>query len=318
MNSEKLVLAAVDFSPCSEAAFREAKRVAGRLGASLSVIHVIAPAYQVEPNPTWPTGLAIALPTDRDRIARAHRRWSQFADKCGGANGARFSVEFGNPRDQLLEGVRRERPTMLMVGACAAEDAYRGIGTTAAACAQYAATPVMVVREGITGPFKSVVACIDFGDTSRRVLEQAIAIATEDGAALHILHVFEDPWHGAGPTDDIAKNMPEFADTYRKAIERQMQEFCEPVTHELGALKPTFHAIEAASHAEGISAFITARRCDLAVVGTRSKFKLREYFWGSTAERVVRDAKCSILAVKPPGFIEMQTYEPLADTAAIG
>ncbi|MBM4361664.1 MAG: universal stress protein, partial [Deltaproteobacteria bacterium] len=39
---------------------------------------------------------------------------------------------------------------------------------------------------------------------------------------------------------------------------------------------------------------------DLVVLGTRGRTNLRDLFLGSTAERVVRECPCSVLAV-PPG-----------------
>lgn len=316
MRPKNLILVAIDFSPCSAAAFREAKRLGAWLGARVTALHVVTPIPPIVPDPIGLGSLAIPLPTDDQLTASARRRWARFAEECGGAEGASFVIEVGLPRDAILDAVRRERPKMLLIGAFGTSDAHIGIGTTASACAQRAATQVMVVRDGSSGPFRSIVACVDFGDTSRLALEEAVSIAAEDGAALHILHVYTDPWHGLGPTDDIRRNMPDFAETYEKAVERRMKEFCEPLAHELGAIKPQVHAVQAPRHADGIKAFIDAHRCDLAVLGTRGKFNLRDYLWGSTAERVVREAMCSVLAVKPRGFVGPGQYEPLADTAA--
>lgn len=312
MESRSLILVAVDFSPCSAAAFREAKRLAAWLGASVTALHVVTPIPPMVPDAIGLGSFAIPLPTDDQLIARARRRWTEFAEACGGAGEARFTIEIGSPRDQVMEAVRREQPRMLLVGAFGTSDAHLGIGTTAAACAQRAATQVMVIRDGSAGPFRSVVACVDFGDTSRLALEEAISVAIGDGSALHILHVYQDPWQGLGPTDDIKRNMPDFAEAYEKAIERRLKEFCEPLAHELGAVKPTIHAVQAPGYADGIKAFITAHRCDLAVLGTRGKFNLRDYFWGSTAERVVREALCSVLAVKPRVPVDASRYEPPA------
>jgi universal stress protein E len=317
MKPKYQILVAVDFSPCSAAAFREAQRLAAWLGASVTALHVVTPAPTLVPDPVGIGSLAIPLPTDDQLMASARRRWTEFAESCGGAGGARFTIEVGNPRDEILEVVRRERPRMLLVGASGTADAHRGIGTTAAACAQRAATQVMVVRQGAGGPFRSVVACVDFADASRLALEEAIGIATADGSALHILHVYQDPWHWQEPSDEAKRNMPDFAEAYHTALERRVKKFCGPLAHELGALKATIHAVQAPGYADGIKAFISANHCDLAVLGTRGKFNLRDFFWGSTAERVVREALCSVLAVKPRVSADPSRYEPFADTAAV-
>jgi nucleotide-binding universal stress UspA family protein len=203
---------------------------------------------------------------------------------------------------ELLERVRRHSFDLLVVGAHGDFDARRGVGSVAAACVQWAGTKVMVVREGQTGPFRSVVACIDFSETSKLALEQAVRVGAQDDAALHILHVYEDPWRGIGPRDGVNVHMPDLAERYHRAVERHLRSFCEPLVHETTALKGAFHALQVNGHGKGIVDFVTREHCDLVVLGTRAKWNLRDLFWGSTAERVVREAPCSALAVKPPGF----------------
>jgi hypothetical protein len=48
-------------------------------------------------------------------------------------------------------------------------------------------------------------------------------------------------------------------------------------------------------YAQGVGA-------DLIVLGTRGRTNLRDLLLGSTAEKVLRDSVCSVLAVHPEGF----------------
>jgi universal stress protein E len=315
MHAQNLILVATDFGPCSAAAFREGKRLAGWLGSELEVLHVVTPVPPLIPD-AMGFAVAVPLPTDAELITDAKRRWGEFAEACGGAGGARFIVEVGNPREQILESVRRDKPRMLLIGPSSGGHRDRDIGPTAAACSQRAATQVMIVRKDAEGPFTSIVVCVDFEETSRLAIEDAISIASEEGASLHILHVFNDPWRGLGMPEEIARAMPDFADRYREALEARLRKFCDRWSHELSAMRASFHAVQAQSYAEGIMAFIAAQGCDLAVLGTRGRFNLRDYFWGSTAERVVREAKCSVLAIKPQGVGEKSPHRRFADAPA--
>lgn len=317
MGTSNMVLVAVDYSPCSAAALVRAARIAAWTNATLVALHVVEVPETYPWVPLMPSNFAVVIPPVEDLIAHARRRWDIFAKRHGASAGTRLAIETGNPRDRILETVRREKPALLVVGAHSTSDGQRGIGTTAAACAQWAAAPVLVVREQQSGPFRAIVACVDFSDTSRLALEQAIGIAAEDGAVLNILHVFSDPWRGAVIPDDIKRTMPDFAARYRQAVEEKVQAFCEPFEHELGAIKPVFHGLQSPNHAEGMIEFAARHACDLAVLGTRGKWTMRDYFWGSTAERVVREAPCSVLAVKPPSFTGPETYHPLADSEAV-
>jgi nucleotide-binding universal stress UspA family protein len=319
MPSQSPVLVAIDFSPCSGAALVRARRIAAWLQAPLIALHVVTPVPPIVPSPFGPTISVLDLPSDENLAERARARWKEFSKGWTG-NGGPLTIEVGSPRDRILETVQRERPRLLVIGAHGRFDAHRGIGTTAAACAQRAATQVLVVREGQAAPFRSVVACVDFGETSRAALDSAIGIATEEGASLHILHVYGDPWHGMGPPPDIGHNMPDFAEQYQKAVERTLREFCAPLAHELAAARPEYHAVQAPGPGRGILDFIAGHGCDLAVLGTRSTFNLRDWFWGSTAERVVRDAACSVLAIKPELMVKesARTAAPEAAAAPAG
>jgi nucleotide-binding universal stress UspA family protein len=173
------------------------------------------------------------------------------------------------------------------------------------------------VRQRQAGPFRSIVACVDFSDTSLRALDIAMDIAAEEGAALHILYVYADPWHGLAPIDDIGRNMPDFNAEYARAMESRLREFCAPLASEVKAVKPAFHVVQAKGHGEGINTFIAERGCDLAVLGTRARFNLRDCFWGTTAERVVRNACSSVLVVKPAGFLEAAHEARFANSASL-
>lgn len=313
MEGQNTILVAVDFSPCSAAALRQAIRVASWHNARLTALYVVEPPAALVPHMVMPGGAPVPIPSSDELVIDARKRWGPFIQRCGPSSGTKFVIEVGIPRERILEAVRRDKPLMVVVGAHSTSDRARGVGTTAAACSQRAAAPVLVVREEQSGPFKDVTACVDFSETSRLAVEQAVAIAAQDGATLRVLTVYGDPWHGLGAPDEIARNMPDFAEKYRAAIETRVREFCAPLAHELGAVKPVFHAVQARNHAEGITAFIERHGCDLAVLGTRAAWSMRDFFWGSTAERVVRECPCSVLTVKPAGFQQLAPYDRLAD-----
>lgn len=289
------ILVAVDFSPCSAVAFREAVRLAGWSRASLEAIHMVdASLYaSIPPDTLMPVGLL---------VTEAREKWETFAPDCPARAATPLTIQVGRPRTLIVEHVRAEKPDLLVIGAHSDLDAHRAIGGNAAACVQHAATKVLVVRESQVGPFKSVVACVDFSETSRVALEQAIRVAAQDNAALHILHVYTDPWQSRSASAQAGADLPSFREAQHRAVAAHVRSFCEPLAHEIGALKGQFHALSAKTHGEGIIAFVQRHGCDLAVLGTRASWNVRDFLWGSTAERVVRECPSSVLTVKPAGF----------------
>lgn len=318
MDHPKTILVAVDFSPCSAAALREATRIAAWTNAEVRAVHVVDVTASVAvPQALMPMGAPLLPMLQEDLAGRARRRWKEFLRNADGRAGTTLTVEFGSARQHILNIVRRDRPDLLVIGAHSDADAGRGVGPTAAACAQRAETKVLVIREAQAGPFRSVVACVDFSGASRVAVEQAISIAAQDGAALHMLHVYSDPWHGAEPPDAVKRHMPDFSGQFQESMTRELKRFCEPLSHELNALKPEYHAVQAPRHADGILRFARGRGCDLVVLGTRGTWNLRDFFWGSTAERVVRECPSCVLALKPPGFVQDAPYQRFSDSEAV-
>ncbi len=299
MDRSKTILAAIDFSTCSGSALRQAARIGAWNNASLTVLHVVPiVVYAVSPEPFFP----LELPATAALLEEALEHWKKWPPAREAGASATFERIVGLPRFEILERVRRDKPDLLVIGAHSELDARRGVGSTAAAVVQRAPVKVLLVREKQEGPFRSVVACVDFTETSRLALDQAIRVAAEDDSDLHVLHVYDDPSSGARPTAAFKANMPDLAQRYRQAVEQRLRSFCEPLAHETGALKAAFHAIQFDGHGKGIVDFIQREGCDLAVLGTRAKWNLHDFLLGSTAERVLREAPCCVLTVKPPGF----------------
>ncbi|MDX9912812.1 MAG: universal stress protein [Phycisphaerales bacterium] len=292
---------AVDLSPCSAAALKAARRIADCHRASLRAVHVVAiPSFEPAPHPLFP----FPQPTQADLVSDARESWTRFLADSGVPTDVMCDIEVGRPRDAILELVARARAELLDLGAHSVHDAYKGVGPTAAACMQRAKTRVLLVREDHdAGPFRNIVACVDFTETSKLGLQEAIRTAAEDGAALSVLHVYDDPWHGLRPPLGIQVNMPDFTAQFRRRVEDRLREFCTPFAHELSALKAAYQCVESqwrgGGYGHAIVRVVKEQRWDLVLLGTRDRWNIRDMVFGSTAERVVREARCSILAVKP-------------------
>jgi universal stress protein E len=176
-----------------------------------------------------------------------------------------------------------------------------GVGMLAGASVRKAEAPVLLVQEKQTGPFKSIVACVDFSETSRVSLERAIRTAAQDSAALHVLHVFYGPWHRPHYWEPAWPVKDEVKADYTQKIRSELAAFCEPFRHELEYLKAQQHVVDhPGSHGLAITEFVRLHSAELVVLGTRGRTNIRDMIIGSTAERVVRDCPCSILAIRPP------------------
>jgi len=294
-----VIVVGVDFTPCSASALRQAMRIAARRRATVQAVHAIEPLVVMDLEQALSP-----LRTDiRPGLIRdAGKAWTEFTAGIPGASGLELAVEIDHPVSALLRRVREQSAELLILGVHGTSPADRGAGTLAMACARKAMTSTLLVKEPHAGPFGSIVACVDFSATSRRALEAAVRFAIEDRAILHVLHVFDAPWHRLHYRAPTPQASPDYQKQYRDGLRRQLEAFCEPYQDEIARLETRYAVFDFIGQSAGITEFTRQVAADLVVLGTRGRTRLRDMLLGSTAERVVREAPCSILTVKPEGF----------------
>jgi nucleotide-binding universal stress UspA family protein len=82
-----------------------------------------------------------------------------------------------------------------------------------------------------------------------------------------------------------------------------LETFVEPLAEEESGVTVTKTVIERINIRETILEHVNETHADLVVLGTRGKTGLRELLIGTTAEKIVANAPCSILAVKPESVL---------------
>lgn len=313
MNTITSIVVGVDFTPGSAAALREALRIAQWNRARVLAVHVIDALVADE---LVEALSAFQEDVQESLIADARQAWTDLAATVDGAGAVPIEVRVDHRVRGILAAARDARADLLVIGAYGTPEPAVGLGTIATACVRHARSKVLLVRNDQPGPFKAVVACVDFSPTSLLALDQAARVAAQDDAALHVLHVFDAPWrqlHYRAPTPEAD---PHFQKQYRDALERRLHAFAGELGREIDDLKPTFALFDYHGHRSGIVEYTTRVGADLLVLGTRGRTNLRDMLLGSTVEKAMRDSKCSVLVVKPDGFMHPLAEDP-SDGAAV-
>jgi universal stress protein E len=295
MDKLQSIVVGVDFTACSGVALRQAIRIAQWNRATVRAVHVIDTLVATE--------LEEALsPFQKDVRAQlvtdAQRAWGRFTQTVPGSESVPLDVLIDHRTTGILARARAAQADLLVLGAFG-ENPDVGVGTVATACVRSAASPVLLVRENQPGAFKTVVACVDFSPTSLHAVAKAARIAAQDGAALHILHVYTAPWNALHYRSPTPEADPNFRHQYTDGLRRRLEGFCEPLKHELTYLKPAIELFEYTRHGAGIVQYAQDAHADLVVLGTRGRTNIRDLLLGSTAERVLRQCTCSLLAIRP-------------------
>jgi nucleotide-binding universal stress UspA family protein len=292
------ILVGIDFSKGSRSALAQAVRLGRVHGARIRVVHVVDRGVVEE--------LRDALSaTDTDVrggiVREARRRWEEFRVVVETGQILELEVELDHPAAAIVRLAKDADSPLLLLGVHGTSAHGRGPGPVATACVRNAPASVLLVREGHTRPFRSVVACTDFSDIARKAVSQAAGLAARDFAPLHVLHVFRAPWHRLhyrAPTPHVT---PEFQEQYRHALLGRLEEWTAATLGTRNQLHVEHHLEDCESHGVGIVDFCRERGAELVALGTRGHTNLRDLLLGSTAERVVRDVGCSTLVVKPEG-----------------
>jgi nucleotide-binding universal stress UspA family protein len=74
-------------------------------------------------------------------------------------------------------------------------------------------------------------------------------------------------------------------------------------------LKPKIHLVKGRARKE-IPALAREIDCDLVVMGTVARTGIPGFIMGNSAEAILSQIDCSVLAIKPPGFTSPVSLEP--------
>ena len=297
MIAYRQIVLGIDFSPASLAAARAAVRLAIRHGTAVTAVHVIDPK------------LAGALEeghhtTYNDVLNHVSGSVHAFLAKVDAASaGVLVELHVGHPVFELMEACQRLHADLLALGTRGTEHGPNQIGAVAAKCVRKAPADVLLVRDGKDGPFQHITACVDFSEMSAKAVRAARLIAEDDKAALDCLLIYQSALALSLDYGGFAPPLPAGADESVAAWKRDLDDFVQPLLRTAEGLQWRSLVLERVNIREAIFEHARDTKTDLVVLGTRGKTGLRTLLMGTTAERIVTHAPCSILAVKPEGFV---------------
>ncbi|MDA0814713.1 MAG: universal stress protein [Verrucomicrobia bacterium] len=302
MSGYSSIVVGVDFTSCSSVALSHALRIAKWSDASLHVAHVIDTVVEAPENePLSPLQERIR----KGLVSDARSAWDRFAETVAEAKGLPIHVSVNNRVAGILGRARECHADLLVLGAYGDRPPDLGLGTLATASVRSGITDVLLVRETqiTNAPFKTIVAAIDFSDASLVALERAAIFADADNASLHVLHVIDQRWRLLSYLSPATETALASEEERRGKLEDRLADFCSTVVSKYPLLrwKSAVYDHDHASHRSGIVAYASAHSAQLIVLGTRGRTNLRDVLLGSTAEKVLEESRCSVLAVKPEG-----------------
>jgi len=188
--------------------------------------------------------------------------------------------------------------------------------------------PVWLIKPQAPKSYRRILAAVDVDDQypsaelesryalNRQVLEIASSLALSDSATLHIVHAWEAI--GESAMRGAIENVPEetvraYIQQVRRQHEASLEGLMRGVTGNSGQdavnyLTPQTHLVKGWARKE-IPALAKRIEADLVVMGTVARTGVPGFFMGNTAETILNQIDCSVLAIKPPGFATPVTLE---------
>jgi nucleotide-binding universal stress UspA family protein len=136
----------------------------------------------------------------------------------------------------------------------------------------------------------------DFSEGTSHALSYAVDIAKKYDAKLYVLHAVHSGFVYPGlhiphsSFDIVRKEMEDAAHKALRKVCASASEICKEIESSVAHGVPY----------EEILKFSQANQIDMIIVGTHGRKGLDRAILGSTAERVVRNAKCPVLVVRMP------------------
>jgi len=187
--------------------------------------------------------------------------------------------------------------------------------------------PVWLVKSEAPVAYHRMMAAVDTDDIyapeelktrhqlNLQILEMASSLALSGFSEFHIVYAWSDfiessMWGFARtPKDEVIA----YVEEVRQHHEQKFNALIDEVINKLGQdvleyLKPQTHLLKGLPLNE-IPALASKINIDLVVMGTLSHTGISGVFMGNTAETILNQLNCSLLAIKPPGFISPITLE---------
>lgn len=177
--------------------------------------------------------------------------------------------------------------------------------------------PVWIIKPSDRDHYRRILAAVDQDaeDTqrdalNRPILEMSAALALAESSELHIVHA----WGLSGESflrsprmhhtkAEVDAMVAEEEGTRRQWLQRLLEEYGGAEAKEaIDYLMPQLHLVEGPAR-QVVPMKARELDVDLLVMGTVARTGIPGFIMGNTAESILSQIDCSVLTIKPPGFV---------------
>jgi nucleotide-binding universal stress UspA family protein len=293
----KKIVVPLDGSTLAERVLPVAARLAGHDGAQIVLLRAPVPdrAY-------LPAAAGFGLLYPEDYLGAVNTQAVEYlkvvqSRQTGHGFPITGEVVEGDAAGAIVDAARQSHAGLIAMSSHGYSGLTRWIlGSVAERVLRDADCPVLVVRS--SEPIRRMLVTLDGSQISARVLEPALDVAQALGASITLLRVV--PELSAAELQEL--------DEYETGLgQRLAQEHQEDAETYLGPVAETFSRAGLAVHtlvraglaANVILKVVEQQAIDVVAMATHGRTGLRRWIYGSVTEKVLHNAACSMLVVRP-------------------
>lgn len=299
------ILVATDFSPHADVALKQAVWLATQCGAHIVLAHTVRDLRRAMLGTSYQARLDF-LYGPGDLFQQELRRESdtKLQQLIASLNATDLDIRsetlMGEPFVQLTHAVQAERYDLVLAGTrglAAWKEFF--VGSTAQRLIRNCPASTWIAKAEHVGPPKVMLAATDFSDVSLKAVTQGLWLAKQALAEFHLLHVIDS----LDVPDNLISKIPQ-GSSLRNEINGEATKRLDEFLDSLQADRTRIHLhLSWGTPWKEVGRMAQHLAADLIVIGTVGRSGIQGVFLGNTAEKVLGTCDCSILTVKPDGFV---------------
>lgn len=275
------------------------------------------------------TVLAILPPAAAEHLPQItdnyHQSIQERLSVCRTELNIRTEIKVGRAFLEIIRAVLRAGHDLVIKPAENPGFINRLFGSTDMHLLRKCPCPAYLLHPAAKPVYENILAAVDFDlkqpnpaedALNRQIVALASSIAGTDAARLHLVHAWD--WFAEGfmrrwsdmSADELAGHLSRERLLHEEALmslQSQLRQSIDPATYR--KINVTAHLPRGPAQ-QAVATQAQQLRADLVVMGTVARTGIAGLLIGNTAETILEQIACSVLAIKPPGFITPVDLEP--------
>jgi nucleotide-binding universal stress UspA family protein len=273
----RALVAGIDLTAMGRRVADRARILAEERDYRVHLVHVLEPVGEAMIDP----GLARLMRDHQTSEARKTADW--LAERSD------VEVVKGSPAWELAS--RAKKADLILLGSSTV-DAFTA-GPTTRRVAEMALSDVLVVRRQPRVSYRRIIAAVDFSESSRVAVDQALSMGSE--AEVTVLYSLPSRFDSLLVEAGLFREELDAARGDRlEAAKDRMLEFCQKWNSRVRTM------VTDGPPTETIDEAVRRRNADLVVVGSRGATATRMVLLGNVADGLISHAPCDVLIARSP------------------